>query len=151
MKHIILPSTVLEFTWLVIDGYMDENGITPLSQKGHQDPPTQKVPKKFEIFPAPSCRIQKKFSPPQKKYICGYREYIPWKIMIQIQTTTYLLGQGTKSEKLQKLRLGSFFWLRFVFTIFYTESFQVPPKKKSPPLKVPIPTQSPNLTYVPPT
>ena len=30
-----------------------------------------------------------------------------------------------------------------LFTIFYTDSFQVPPKK-SPPTKVPIPTQNPN-------
>ena len=145
MKHIILPSTVLEFTWLVIDGYMDENGITPLSQKGHQDPPTQKVPKKFEIFPAPSCRIQKKFSPPQKKYICGYREYIPWKIMIQIQTTTYLLGQGTKSEKLQKFQSESFFLLEICIQFFIQGVFKSH-LKKSPPLEVPIPTQNPNLT-----
>ena len=39
-----------------------------------------------------------------------------------------------------------FFFLRFVFTIFYTGSFQVPPEEKSPPPKVPIPSQNPNLT-----
>ena len=32
-KQIILPSTVLEFTWLVIDGFMEKNGQAPLSQK----------------------------------------------------------------------------------------------------------------------
>ena len=56
---------------------------------------------------------------------------------------------GTKSKKLQKLQSESlffFFCLRFVFTIFYTGSFQVPPEKKSPPPEVPIPTQNPNLT-----
>ena len=43
-----------------------------------------------------------------------------------------------------------FFGLRFVFAIFCTESFQVPPKKKSSPPKVTIFTQNPNLTKVPP-
>ena len=38
-----------------------------------------------------------------------------------------------------------FFSLRFVFTIFYTGSFQVPPEKLLP-SKKPIPTQNPNLT-----
>ena len=33
MKHIILPSTISEFKWLVIDGFMEENGLAPLSQK----------------------------------------------------------------------------------------------------------------------
>ena len=39
-----------------------------------------------------------------------------------------------------------FFCLRFVFTIFYTGSFHVPPEKITPP-KVPTPTQNPDLTY----
>ena len=33
MKQMILPSTVPEFTWLIIDGFMEENGLAPLSQK----------------------------------------------------------------------------------------------------------------------
>ena len=33
MKQIILPSSVLEFTWLAIDGFMEENGLAPLSQR----------------------------------------------------------------------------------------------------------------------
>ena len=39
-----------------------------------------------------------------------------------------------------------FFCLRSEFTIFYTESFQVPPEKNHPPPKVPTPTQNPDLT-----
>ena len=37
------------------------------------------------------------------------------------------------------------FCLRFVFIIFYTGSFHVPPKKKLPTPKVSISTQNPNL------
>ena len=33
MKPIILPATVIEFTWLVIDDFIEENGLVPLSQK----------------------------------------------------------------------------------------------------------------------
>ena len=47
MKQIILPSTVLEFTWLVIDSFMEGNGLASLSQKWNLDPPVQRVPKKY--------------------------------------------------------------------------------------------------------
>ena len=43
-------------------------------------------------------------------------------------------------QKWEILVFFFFFWLRFVFTIFYTGSFQVPPDKITPP-KVPTPTQ----------
>ena len=49
-----------------------------------------------------------------------------------------------KSELVEVTIRIIFFFLRFVFTIFYKGSFQVPPKKKSPPPKVPIPTQNLN-------
>ena len=40
----------------------------PLSWKGNEVPPIQKVPKKFEVFPVPSYKILV----PTKKYICGW-------------------------------------------------------------------------------
>ena len=67
MKAITLPSAILEFTSFVIDSFMEENGVAPLSQKGYWFPPIQK---KFKIFPASSYKIQKKFVFPQKN-ICG--------------------------------------------------------------------------------
>ena len=33
MKQIISPSHVLEFTWLVIDGFMEENDLAPSPKK----------------------------------------------------------------------------------------------------------------------
>ena len=57
----------------------------------------------------------------QRKKAFGSRgEYIPWEIMIQIQATTNLLGQGTKCDKLQKLyTMGIIFsFLLQIFTIF---------------------------------
>ena len=59
MKQIIFPSTILEFTWLVIDGFMEENGLVPLSPQKNSVPPIQKLPKKFEILPAPSYKAWK--------------------------------------------------------------------------------------------
>ena len=38
MNQKILLSTILEFTWLVIDAFMEENGLAPLSQKGNKVP-----------------------------------------------------------------------------------------------------------------
>ena len=34
MNQIILPPTI-QFTWFVIDGFMEENGLASLSQKGY--------------------------------------------------------------------------------------------------------------------
>ena len=33
MEQIILPLTVLEFAWLVIEGFMEENGLVPSPKK----------------------------------------------------------------------------------------------------------------------
>ena len=63
MKQIILPLTVLEF----IDGIMEENGLAPFFKKGSQDTPNTEGLKKFEIFPAPSYKMQKKNLAPHKK------------------------------------------------------------------------------------
>ena len=70
--------------------------------------------------------------------------------MIQRQTTRKLLGQVTKSEKLQKLEL-EFLLLLFLsdsYSLFfiYTGNFKVAPEKKSPPPKVSVSTQNLNLT-----
>ena len=60
-----------------------------------------------------------------------------------------VVGVGDQKWEIVENIIGIFFFffcLRFVFTIFYTGSFQVPPEKRSPPPKVPIPIQNPNLT-----
>ena len=76
----ILPSTILEFTWLVIDGFV-ETGQAILSQKGNSVPSLQTVSKKFDIFLAAGYKIQKQFLAPTKKNICGWvGEHIPWKM-----------------------------------------------------------------------
>ena len=51
MKQIILLSTNLDFTWFVIDGFME----------ALSSPPIQNFAKKFEILPTPSYNIQKIF------------------------------------------------------------------------------------------
>ena len=52
MKQIILSSTIPEFTWLVIDDFIEKYGLASLSQKGNKAPQIQKVPKNFEIYQA---------------------------------------------------------------------------------------------------
>ena len=54
---------------------MEENGPSPPPlPKMKLDCPIQKVPKKFEIFPAPSYKIQEKktLAPPPQRNICGW-------------------------------------------------------------------------------
>ena len=54
MKQIILPSSVLEFTWFVIDGSMEKNGLAhfPL-QKSKLSPPSKKGPQEIWYFLSP--------------------------------------------------------------------------------------------------
>ena len=54
---------------MLIDGFMEENGLAHLSQKWNSVPPIQKLSKKFEIFPASSYKTQKNTSSPQKNYL----------------------------------------------------------------------------------
>ena len=134
MKLIILPSTILDFTWVVNNGFMEENSLVPhLPQKKLGPPATNPL----------SYKIRKKILTLTEKRLWGEEggEYIPWEIRIQIQTNNRkLLGQGNKSEKLYKLKSESFS-VHFVF-----REFSSPTWKKSPPSKVPILTQNPNLT-----
>ena len=57
---------------------------------------------------------------------------------------------GDQKRKIVKNTIGIIFFFKTRIHYFYTGSFQVPPEKKSPPPKVPILTQNPNLIYDPP-
>ena len=53
---------------------------------------------------------------------------------------------GDHKWEIVEITIGIIFCLRFLFTIFHTGSFRVPPEKNHPHLKVPVPTQNPILT-----
>ena len=84
MKQIILPQTILEFTWLFINGFLEEHGLAPRLPKRIlvPHPPIQKATKKFEVLPAPSYKIRKKRFYLTKNIFVG-GGYIPWKLRIQ--------------------------------------------------------------------
>ena len=88
----ILPSTILEFTWLVIDGFV-ETGQAILSQKGNSVPSLQTVSKKFDIFLAAGYKIQKQFlALTKKKYLWVGGGAYTMENETEIQTTRKLLG-----------------------------------------------------------
>ena len=139
MKQIILPSTILEFTcdwWLYGRRWSD-----PPFPKKKLGLPIQKLPTKFEIFPAPSSNTWKKISPPQKKYLWvgglytmenkdanrDYQKFVrvghqKWEIEITIGIVLFLL----------EIRIHYF---------LYGECSS-PTWKKSPTPKVPISTEN---------
>ena len=49
MKQIILPLTVLEFTRLVIDGFMEENGLAPSPKKEIRFPQYRRSPRNLKF------------------------------------------------------------------------------------------------------
>ena len=113
---------------------MEVNGLSPFPKMEIRSAPIQKVPKKFEIFPALSYKIQKKVLAPTKKLYMG-----------GVYTTE---NKNTHADYQKVVRLGDqkwetieiiFFCLRFVFTIFHTRSFQVPPENNNPHLKCQFP------------
>ena len=86
--NISLLSTILEFTWLFIDSFIEEKGPPPPPQKEFSPfpPPPQieKVPKKFDIFPAPSYKIRKNNLAPTKNYLwIGGGEGRVWYVMLR--------------------------------------------------------------------
>ena len=52
MKQIISPLTILESTWLVIDDFMEENGLAPLPKK-KLGPPNTEGPQEIWNIPSP--------------------------------------------------------------------------------------------------
>ena len=94
-----------------------------LLQKRKLRPPNTEGPQEIWNLPRPWLQQTKKFSPRQKNYL--------W------------IGGSNNNERGPKVRnrrnynrsLFFCFCLRFVFTIFYTGSFQVPPKKNHPHLQ----------------
>ena len=131
MKQIILSSTILKFTWLVIDGFMEENGLVLLSQKAIRSLQYRRFPQ--ENLPTPNYKTQThtKISPPQKEYLwiggsiyhenrdinTGYQKFV---------------RIGDQKWEMQKLQLESFFFVWYSYSLLYTGSFQVPSEKNHP-------------------
>ena len=122
MKQIILPSTVFEFAWFVIDGFVEVFSSNQYRMS----------PRNLEFF-QPLATIYKK----------SFSSTILWKIRIQRQTTRKLLGQGTKSDKWQKLQLESFFLFEIHIIFYIHREFSSPTWKRPPLPKVPIPLKIP--------
>ena len=97
--------------------FYGRNWRSLLLQKRKLRPPNTEGPQEIWNLPRPWLQQTKKFSPRQKNYL--------W------------IGGSNNNERGPKVRnrrnynrsLFFCFCLRFVFTIFYTGSFQVPPKK----------------------
>ena len=60
IKQITLPSTVLEFTWLVIDGFMEENGLVLSPKKEIRTPQYRRSPRNLKYSEALATRYEKK-------------------------------------------------------------------------------------------
>ena len=52
MEQMILPSDVIEFTWLVMDDFMEANGLAPSAKKGIRSPKLE-GPQEIWNFPSP--------------------------------------------------------------------------------------------------
>ena len=52
MKQIILSRTILELTWLVTDGFMEENGLAFPLPEMKLGPPKTHGPQEVLIFPS---------------------------------------------------------------------------------------------------
>ena len=66
----IVLSTLLEFAWLVIDGFMDANCLASLIEKGNWVPQKRISPPQIWNFPSPYPQdLKKSFGQPQKN--CG--------------------------------------------------------------------------------
>ena len=74
MKWIILPSTILAFSWLVIGGFMEENGIAPSTKKDIRSSQFRRSPRNLKSSQPLATRREKKLAPhPQQKKGSGYR------------------------------------------------------------------------------
>ena len=73
IKQIILSSTILEFTWLVIDSFMEENGLDPSPKKDITSPQYRRSPRNLEFSQSLATRYENSFQP-HKKILVGTSE-----------------------------------------------------------------------------
>ena len=78
MKQIILPSTILEFTWLVIESSMEENGLVPSPKEEISSPQYRTVFEihihYFSVFFIYTGNFQ---VPPEKSYLHPKCQFLP--------------------------------------------------------------------------
>ena len=71
MKQIILPLTVLEFTRLVIDGFMEENGLAPSPKKEIRFPQYRRSPRNLTFSHPVATTYKEKVLALTKKIFVG--------------------------------------------------------------------------------
>ena len=109
---------------------MEEVAKPPSPKKEIRTPQIKKVPKKFEIFPAPTYKIQKTNLASHKKSICGKGAvYIMENKDTNTDYHTFFRAGDQKWEIVEMAIRIIFFFLLEICIIFYTGSFQVPLKK----------------------
>ena len=104
----------------------------------------QKVPKKFEVFPAPSYKIRKNNLAPHKKRVGG---------IYTITNTAYhkFVRVGDQKWEMVEITIEIFFFffnflLEICIHFFLYRELASPTEKNSPPPKVSIVTQNPNFS-----
>ena len=103
----------------------------------------QKVPKKFDIFPAP---IHKTSLVLPQIFVVGEVGGSKTKKGYKYRLPETCQGRGPKVRNYRNYNWSHFFSLRFVFSVFYTGIFKSH-MKKIPPSKVSIPTFSSPLLF----
>ena len=125
MKQIISPLTILEFTWLVIEGFIEENGLA---------------------FPLPkSYKMQKKCLVTSKKIFTGGGESIYWK-----RDNQEVVRVGNQKWEIVEITIGIFFFAVVVwdlYSLFFMQGlYNSHLKKHHPHLKCQHPLKIPDLT-----
>ena len=148
MKWIILPSTILAFSWLVIGGFMEENGIAPSTKKDIRSSQFRRSPRNLKSSQPLATRREKKLAPhPQQKKGSGYRGV--YTMENKDTNTDYQKFVRVRYQKWETLETTIRIILNFVwdsYSLFFIPEVFKSHLKNSSPLKVPIPIQNPNLT-----
>ena len=131
----IVLSTLLEFAWLVIDGFMDANCLASLIEKGNW------VPQK-RIPPPPNLE----FSQP----LATRFEKVFWSTTKKLWVREIYTMENKDTDYQKVVRVGDQNWeivgitIRIIF--FVWDLYSSPTWKNQPRPKVSIPIQNPNLT-----
>ena len=130
----IVSSTLLEFAWLVIDGFMDANCLAPLIEKGNWVPQKRISPQNLTFSQPLATRFEKVFWSTTKK--------------LWVREIYTMENKDTDYQKV--VRVGDQNWeivgitIRIIF--FVWDLYSSPTWKNQPLPKVSIPIQNPNLT-----
>ena len=143
MKQIILSSTILEFTWLVIDGFIEETGLASPLPKGIRSTQYRRPPRNLKFCQLLTTR-HKKILAPTKRYLWVEGEVYTMQNMDTNTDYKKVITVGDWAWEIAENTIRIIFFVWDLYSLFFKQgAFKSHLKKNKSHLKCQFPPKIP--------